>query len=94
MKNKIYLINLFDLYGDLFTDKQKKYFEEYYFDDLSLSEIADNYCVSRNAAYKQIKEVEKKLLEYENKLKMYDKKEKILRLIKDEELKTKILDIL
>lgn len=94
MKNKIYLINLFDLYGELFTDKQKEYFEEYYFNDLSLSEIANNYSVSRNAAYKQIKEVEKKLIEYENKLKMYDKKEKILELIKDDKLKEEILDIL
>lgn len=94
MDNKIYLISLYDLYIELFTDKQRMYFESYYYDDLSLSEIADNYEISRNAAYKQIKEVEKKLLYYEECLKLNDKRKKILNLIKDEKLKNKILDIL
>lgn len=94
MDNKIYLISLYDLYIELFTDKQRMYFESYYYDDLSLSEIADNYEISRNAAYKQIKEVEKKLLYYEECLKLNDKRQKILNLIKDEKLKNKILDIL
>ncbi len=94
MDNKIYLISLYDLYIELFTDKQRMYFESYYYDDLSLSEIADNYEISRNAAYKQIKEVEKKLLYYEECLKLNDKRKKILNLIKDERLKNEILDIL
>ena len=32
---------LYDYYGELLTDKQRLYFEDYYFNDLSLQEIAD-----------------------------------------------------
>ena len=37
------LIELYDLYYELLTDKQKDYFEEYYFIDLSITEIALNH---------------------------------------------------
>ena len=56
-------IELYDLYGSLLTDKQKVYFEDYYFLDLSISEIAENYAVSRNAVFDQIKRVTKALEE-------------------------------
>ena len=42
------IIELYDIYGLLLTDKQRMYFEEYYFMDLSLQEIADNYEISKN----------------------------------------------
>ncbi len=81
MKEQEYIIMLYDYYGDLFNDKQKAYFEDYYFDNLSLSEIADNYAISRNAIHKGIKSVVSKLYEYENKLKLYDKEKKLRLLI-------------
>ena len=81
MDKKIYLNNLYDYYGGLFTDKQQEYFEAYYFDDLSLSEIAENNGVSRNAVHGQI--IEEKLLFYEEKLKLYEKSLKIKTLIQD-----------
>ena len=87
MDKKIYLNNLYDYYGSLFTEKQQQYFEDYYFDDLSLSEIAENNGVSRNAVHGQIKIVEEKLLFYEEKLKLYEKSQKIKALFKN--LKTK-----
>ena len=31
MEEYVYYNELYDLYGDLLTDKQKKYFEDYYF---------------------------------------------------------------
>ena len=34
MDKNIYLINLYDIYGSLLTEKQQNYFEEYYFDNL------------------------------------------------------------
>ncbi len=40
------IIRLYDTYGCLLTDKQKNYFEAYYFDDLSISEISTNHEVS------------------------------------------------
>ena len=94
MEENIYITNFYDCYGELLTDKQKEYFLDYYFDNLTLSEIADNNSVSRNAIHKQLKEAENKLKEYESKLKLYEKKEKILDLIKDEEIKEKIKELL
>ena len=35
MEDVVYFNELYDLYGDLLTDKQKEYFEEYYFNNLS-----------------------------------------------------------
>ncbi|MBR1718063.1 MAG: HTH domain-containing protein, partial [Bacilli bacterium] len=65
MDNRLYLIDLYDLYGELLTDKQQSYFEDYYFDNLTLQEIAENSDVSRNAIHKQIKEAEDKLNHFE-----------------------------
>lgn len=75
MKERIYLNNLYDIYGKLLDSKKKEYFEMYYFDNLSLQEISDNLGVSRNAIFKQIKNAEAKLLFYEEKLELFKKKE-------------------
>lgn len=42
---------LFDFYGDLLTEKQRSYFDQYYNQDLSLAEIAENEGVSRQGVY-------------------------------------------
>ena len=84
MGNYIYYNNLYDCYQKLLTEKQRIYFEEYYFNNLSLSEISENYNVSRNAAYKQIQITIKKLIEYEEKLKLNAKRIKIEKLIESE----------
>lgn len=81
MEDVVYYNELYDLYGELLTDKQRKYFEDYYFDNLSFSEMADNYNVSRNAVFKQLHIVLEKLEEYEKKLGMFDKKKKILTIL-------------
>ena len=67
------LIILYDYYGELLTDINKNYFEDYYFDNLSLSEIAENNNISRNAVHKHIKKAEEKLNFYEEKLRLYNK---------------------
>jgi len=59
----IYYVNLFDYYGDLFTDKQKEYFIDYYFNNLTLQEIAENNNVSRNAVHKNIKDIKQQIEE-------------------------------
>lgn len=89
----IYINNLYDYYQQLLTDKQRQYFEDYYFNNLSLSEISTNYGISRNAVHKQLKEVENKLCDYESKLKLYEKRmklEKIINNIKDDRLKKEL----
>lgn len=83
MDKKIYLNNLYDYYSELFTDKQKEYYESYYFQDLSLSEIAENSNVSRNAVHGQIKIVEEKLEFYENILGLYQKSIKMKEILKE-----------
>lgn len=97
MKKEVYLTILFDYYEELFTDKQKDYFKNYYFDNLSLGEIADNYSVSRNAVFKQIKIVEKKLEEYENIFKCYYKDNEIrniIELVDDVNIKNRLEEII
>ena len=87
---------LFDYYGELFTDKQKEYFTDYYFNNLTLQEIADNNNVSRNAVHKNIKDITHKLDYYESKLNLYSNKIKIEKLIEkiDVEIKEKIKELI
>ena len=80
MNEVVYYNDLYDLYGSLLTDKQKKYFEDYYFHNLSFAEMAENYDISRNAAFKQVHIVTDKLKEYEEKIGLYKKKELLLEL--------------
>jgi len=77
MEKLFYLNDLFDLYGELLTDKQQMYFKDYYFDNLSYGEIGEKYNISRNAIFHQLKLIEEKLENYEKKLKLLDKKKKI-----------------
>lgn len=97
MKDVIYYNELYDLYGDLLTEKQKNYFMDYYFNNLSYSEMADAYDVSRNAIFKQLHIVTEKLVDYESKLKLLEKKEKIISLINnttDENMKNLLEELI
>jgi len=93
MEKRDYFIILYDFYSSLFSDKQKEYFEDYYFNNLSLQEMSDNIGISRNAIHKSIKLIEKKLLFYEEKLSLYEKNIKlnsIIEKVKEEEIKTEL----
>ena len=87
---------LFDYYGELFTDKQKEYFIDYYFNNLTFQEIAENNNISRNAVHKILKDMLKKLDYYEEKLNLYDNKKKIELIIKDldSDIKEKIEELI
>ena len=89
-----YIIGLYDIYGVLLTDKQRSYFEDYYFMDLSISEIAENYEISRNGVHDQVKRSVIALEEYEAKLKLYEKIIKIEALDIDSEIKKIIFNVL
>ena len=58
---------LFDFFGDLLTEKQREYFDLYYNEDLTLSEIAANNGVSRQGVYDIIARAEKTLVKIEQK---------------------------
>ncbi|MRG85428.1 putative DNA-binding protein [Salinibacillus xinjiangensis] len=74
MLDKTTRINyLFDFYQELLTPKQKNYMEMYYLEDYSLGEISDQFEVSRQAVYDNIKRTESMLEEYEEKLFLYEK---------------------
>lgn len=62
------MVMLFDFYGKLLTEKQLEMLSLYYEQDFSLSEIAENYNVSRQAIHDILKRSEKILEEYEQKL--------------------------
>ena len=87
MEEIIYYSALFDYYQNLLTDVQRKYFEDYYFNNLSLQEIADSYDVSRNAISKTLKEIKEKLDYYESNLKLLGNNKKIRELLSEEDLK-------
>ena len=70
--------NLLEIYGSLLSDRQREYLEDHFDNDLSLSEIAKNNNVSRQAIHDNIKRGINILYEYENKLQFYKKKKKLL----------------
>lgn len=76
LEKKEYLNQLYDLYGNLLTDKQKLYFEHYFQEDYSLQEIAELYQISRNAVFDHLKKVEEHLSGFEQKLNLLEKKNK------------------
>ena len=47
MSERDYLMDLYDIYKDLLTDKQREYFQNYYFEDLTLQEASDELNVSK-----------------------------------------------
>lgn len=96
MEERDYLIILYDFYSELLSEKQKEYFEDYYFNNLSLGEISENTGLSRNAIHKNIKSVEEKLYFYEGKLCLYNKRLKfneIIDNINDEKIKNELKEL-
>ncbi len=67
MKKNNRINSLFAFYQPLLTKKQNDYMQLYYGDDYSLGEIAENFNVSRQAVYDNIRRTEKILETYEKK---------------------------
>ena len=96
MKEREYLLNLYEIYNKLLTPREKNYFEYYYFEDYSLQEIADNYDVSRSYVGKYLNGIEKKLNKYEEALNLYKRNNSIRSIISDcsSDVKNKIEELL
>lgn len=77
MEEFVYYNSLFDIYGSLLTDKEKITFRDYYHEDLSLQEIAEEKNISRSAVYKTLKTVIDKLKYYEDTLHLFVKYNKL-----------------
>ena len=68
---------LFLYYGELFSKKQKQYLELYLEEDRSLSEISEEYGITRQAVFDNIKRGFRQLDEYERKLKIFEKEKEL-----------------
>jgi predicted DNA-binding protein YlxM (UPF0122 family) len=73
MEKHIEVSILWQIYGKLLTEKQYDVLNDYYNNDLSLSEIAENSNISRQAVRDLIKKGETKLFEYEKLLGIMEK---------------------
>lgn len=97
MENREYLNKLFDIYKELLTDIEQDTFINYYMEDLSLSEIAENRGISKSSVGKTLNGVEEKLKNYEEKLQIEAMKSNILKSLDSndiEKIKSKIKNIL
>ena len=74
-EQRMRFVRLYDIYGGLLTDKQQNCMEMHFYNDLSLSEIADEYGVSRQAIYDLIKRAGQILERYEDRLKLLERDE-------------------
>ena len=87
VENNVKISFLCQIYGKLLTKKQLQVLEDYYNNDLSLSEIAENNNITRQAVRDIIKKGESKLFEYEEKLlimkKMRDQEKQIQGIIEE-----------
>ncbi|AHK22580.1 sigma factor-like helix-turn-helix DNA-binding protein [Candidatus Hepatoplasma crinochetorum] len=91
------LTEYYDLYKLLLTNLQQEIFELYYFEDFSLSEIANNRKVARSTIHDILKSVEKNLIQFEDKLKLNYQNKKLLKLIlkiKDQDLQDDFFNLL
>ncbi len=73
MEKNVKVSMLCQIYGKLLTEKQYNFLNDYYNNDYSLSEIAENYGITRQAARDNIVKGEKKLFEFEEKLEIMKK---------------------
>ena len=80
---KAYYAILFEYYKELLTDKQIETFICYYNEDYSLSEIAEEFNISRNAVWDALKKVVSLLEYYEVKLRLYEKDQKLNQYLDD-----------
>ena len=68
MDKKVEISMLCQIYGKMLTEKQYEVINDYYNNDLSLSEIAENNNITRQAVRDIIKKGENNLFELEEKL--------------------------
>ena len=96
MDKDLEYIELFELYKELLTEKQRELFASHYLFDLSLSEIAEQEGGSRQSVYDAVKKVKKKLLNYEQSLKIRAKSSKLSDLAKTLDVDTakRIMEII
>ena len=77
IEDNLKIAKLIDVYGVLLTNKQMEIMSSYYFDNLTLSEIADNYNISRQAVNDCLAQATKVLFNLEDKLQFVKKNDNL-----------------
>ena len=86
LEKKEYISLLFLLYGEVLTESIKRRMRQFYLDDFSLSEIAENEKVSRNAIHESLRNGAQKLMKLEKKLHLLEKNQRLSSLVEQLEL--------
>lgn len=73
MEEKLTQAYLLDFYGEMLNEHQRRIYEDFVFNDLSLGEIAGEEGISRQGVADMVKRCDKKLRDYEDKLHLVDK---------------------
>lgn len=87
MEEYVYYGELYNIYKELLNKNNWKYYEYYYEENLSLQEIADVCSVSKSYVGSVIKKTSKRLEEYESILHIYENKEKLYKLLEENDVK-------
>lgn len=107
IEKNVYRGLLYDFYGELLTEHQKKIYSDHVIDDLSYTEIGTNEGISRQAVFDLVKRCDSILKDYENKLKLVAKfletnerisriheiSEELMNSTSDDKLRSKISEI-
>ena len=73
MDDKLKQAYLYDFYGEMLNEHQRRIYEDFVFNDLSLGEIASEEGISRQGVADMVKRCEKKLEGYESQLHLVEK---------------------
>ena len=92
MAKNLDVINLFDIYGEMLTQKQQDFICYYYNDDLSLAEIAENEGITRQGVRDAIKRAEAQLFAFEEHLGLYRRNEALRTGLEEISELTKLID--
>ena len=77
------VIMLYDFYGALLTNRQQEYIQAHYLEDCSITEIAEEHKVSRQAVHDAIKRAETVMSDFDKKLNLLARWEKERQLLKE-----------
>jgi hypothetical protein len=87
VKKLEHYVKLFDVYKKILKIDEINIFSDYYEEDLSMQEIADNLNISKSAVGKKIKNIENKLDAYENSLNVLKNNEILQNLLEEDNIK-------
>ena len=83
LERRVYVNVLYDLYGPLLTERQRKVYEMRYFSDWSLGEIAEALKITRQAVHILVNRTAERLLRFERELGIAARLERLENRIKE-----------